>query len=172
MQVRHLCAIVLVSAATAFAGCTTGEGIAEDEDEGLAQRGPPQCTQRDYSALNMSIRTCVQDFGPATLPEEAQMRNPYVVTVVDTPQGKFSNPLIWSLEVERDGELVIDRRFNDEGSDVQTEAIGERVEIRSAVPLTAEGELEPGTYEIRYRTDDGDEVGTTTITVEPKQEQD
>jgi hypothetical protein len=149
--------------------CASSPGVddAEVEPDEYARRGPPQCSQQDYGALNMSIRTCVQDFGPTTLPEAAQMRNPYVVTVVDTPQGKFSNPLIWSMEVERDGEVIIDRRFSDEGADVQTEAIGERVEIRSAVPLTGEGELEPGTYEIRYRTEEGEEVGTSTIVVEP-----
>jgi hypothetical protein len=166
-------ALLAFSSLMAMSACASSpEGAAEVEPDEYARRGPPQCMQQDYSALNMSIRTCVQDFGPTTaLPEEARMRNPYVVTIVDTPKGKFSNPLIWFLEVERDGEVIIDRRFSDvEGADIQTEAVGERVEIRSAVPLSEEGELEPGTYDIRYRTEDGEEVGTTTIVVEEEQD--
>lgn len=132
-------------------------------EERYAQRGPPQCSEQDLSAFKMSIRTCVQPFGPATLPEEARMRNPYVVTVVNTPAGTYSNPAAWTVEVRRDGELIVERAFTESESAIEQD--DSLVEFRTAVPLTPDGDLEAGTYEIRYRSVEGDEIGTTTIEV-------
>lgn len=167
MGMRPLHAVSIVLLAAGVAACATSNEAGDDQK--YARRGPPQCSEQDLSALNMNIRTCVQPFGPTTLPEEMRMRNPYVVTVVNTPQGTFSNPAIWTMEVRRDGELIVERTFTETEAAIERE--GSFVEFRQAVPLTEQGELEPGTYEIRYRTEDGDELGTTTIEVEPTDEQ-
>ncbi|QDG50400.1 hypothetical protein FIV42_06530 [Persicimonas caeni] len=163
MGMRRFFTISTLLLTAGLTACATSPDTGDDER--YARRGPPQCSEQDLSAFNMNIRTCVQPFGPTTLPEEARFRNPYVVTVVNTPAGTFSNPTAWTVEVRRDGELIVERAFT------ETEAAIERessfVEFRSAVPLTEEGELEPGTYEIRYRDEQGEDIGTTTIEVPP-----
>lgn len=156
-----LCLFSALLLAASLPACATSPDTGDDER--YARRGPPQCSEQDLSAFNMNIRTCVQPFGPTTLPEEMRMRNPYVVTVVNTPAGTFSNPTAWTVEVRRDGELLVERAFTESESAIeQDESL---VEFRTAVPLTPAGELEPGTYEIRYRSVEGDEIGTTTIEV-------
>ncbi len=167
---RHLLAAATLLLTAGLVACATGSGADEDPEERYASKGPPQCSEQDISAFDMNIRTCVQPFGPTTLPEEMRMRDPFVVTVVRTPQGTFSNPTAWTMEVRRDGELIVERAFTD-NTEARVEPEGSMVEFRQAVPLTDEGELEPGTYEIRYRSVEGDELGTTTIEVEPTEGQ-
>ncbi len=161
---------LLVFAASSITACATGNDGPRDplEDE-IAERGPSQCVQQDIGPMNSTIVSCVQDFGPSTLPEEMQMRNPHVVSVIETPRGSFGNPLTWSMEVRRDGELIIEREFGEDDAVVEEEE--GRAEIRSAVPLNEEDEqLVPGIYEFRYLQDEQGEVGTTTIEVEPPEE--
>lgn len=172
MNLRTLRHVLFFLAALSLVGCASSKDEQRDIDveRELARGGPPQCTVQDLGATNLSIQTCVQNYAPETLLEEARMRNPYVVTVIDTPAGKFSNPTMWSVEVVRDGQVLVERQFGAEAAAVETGEEGERVEIRSAVPLPEEGELAPGTYQIRYRVLEEGEVGETTIEVGPLRE--
>jgi hypothetical protein len=165
MKTRLAVLLSLLVAASLVAGCATS---GDSRDRELRDEGPPQCVRQDLMAFNSTIRTCVQSFGPSTLPEEMQPRNPHVVTVVDTPRGQFSYPLTWSMEVRRDGELVVEREFAE--GDTAVEEGDDRLEIRSALPLAEDEELVPGIYEFRYRTSEGEDVGTTTIEVQPLDE--
>lgn len=167
---KHLLSLILLTfAASTLTACATGNDGPRDplEDE-IADRGPSQCVRQDIGPMNSTIVSCVQDFGPSTLPEEMQMRNPHVVSVIETPGGSFGNPLTWSMEVRRDGELIIEREFGEDDAVVEEEE--GRAEIRSAVPLNEEEQLVPGIYEFRYLQDEQGEVGTTTIEIEPPEE--
>lgn len=172
MGIRYLAVAAVATLSCALGACATSAQKNDPVAREMSRGGPPPCTRQDVGPLNISIETCVQyaglgqeGFGPNTLPVEMNMRYPYVVTVVDTPKGKFSNPLIWSVEVSRDGEPLVEQQFGAEEAAVETQSEGERVEIRSAIPLSEEGELVPGTYQFRYRTESGEEVGTTTVEV-------
>lgn len=146
-----------------FAGaCATGD---DDRREEREQQRPADCVEQDFSGINSSVQTCVRDFGPRTLPDEMQMRQPHAVTTLRTPQGRISNPLSWSVEVTRDGEFVVEREFGED--DTVVEEGEEAAEIQSVVPLEDGEEVEPGVYEFRYEQEDEGEVGTTTIEVAP-----
>ncbi len=178
MRFRLATLFVTLLFATVCGGCATSAQKKNPVDREMSRYGPPLCTQQDVSPLSMSIQTCVQNslpnqqgFGPNTLPDYMQMRNPYVVTVVNTPKGTFSNPLMWNVEISRNGEVVAERKFSAAEAAVQTQPEeGSRVQIRSAIPLGEGGKLEPGTYEFRYSTPQGKELGTTTIEVPAKGE--
>ena len=168
MHRLYLSALLTLIASVALVACATGSQ-AEGDDEQQARGGPPRCTMQDIGpAGNVRVQTCVEPYGPETLPEEMQPRHPYVVTVVDTPYGTFSNPLRWSFELIRDGEVVFTRDF--EESETTVERTGDRTQIRSTVPLPEQVEIEPGIYEFRYLDSEAGELGTTTIEVEEPEE--
>ncbi|MFW5967809.1 MAG: hypothetical protein ACOCV2_09840, partial [Persicimonas sp.] len=112
-----------------------------------------------------SVQTCVREFGPSTLPDEMQLRQPHAVTTLRTPEGRYSNPLTWSVEITRDGEFLVEREFGED--DTVVEEGEEETEIQSVVPFEDDEEIEPGVYEFRYEQEDEGEVGTTTIEVAP-----
>lgn len=166
MSTHLLTAATTLLVVTLLGACATDNN---ERSERERQR-PADCVEQDFSAINSSVRTCVRDFGPNALPDEMQMRQPHAVTTLRTPEGRYSNPLTWSVEVSRDGEFLIEREFGED--DTVVEEGEEGTEIQSVLPFEDDEEIEPGVYEFRYQVEDEGEVGTTTIEVAPLPEAD
>lgn len=145
-----------------IAGCATGQSGQGPAGERASE--DRNCVERDAATPGVRIRTCLQVTAPESLPDEMRRQGPWVVTVVETPAGTFSNPLAWTLEVQRDGQVVARQAFSAPEATVEAVEEGEELEIRASTPIGAGVSIEPGTYRFRYQQQ-GEEIGTTEMDV-------
>ncbi|MFU8803117.1 MAG: hypothetical protein ACNA8W_04830 [Bradymonadaceae bacterium] len=155
--------VVGLWAVMGLAACATQTG--ERQVIGMdAERTATNCVQGHAIGGSVQFETCLVPSRGRDMVPMGEMHQPQVATIVRTPVVAFSNPTRWSVEVRRDGALVIRRQLDGLLQDVRDE--DEFIEFHSETPLGEMEEIEPGTYEIIYFSEDDEEpTSTTTIVV-------
>ncbi|MBA2664009.1 MAG: hypothetical protein H0U74_17095 [Bradymonadaceae bacterium] len=136
----------------------------------LAEVSDQNCVQDQMLAGRIVFRTCLVSSPHPTGMRDDQEYRPQIATVVRSPAGAFGNPMIWTVEVRRNGELVMRRALDD--LDLQVLEHQDSLEIESVAPLGGMREMEPGRYVVTYSRNDGsNESVSHTIVIEDEGEE-
>lgn len=165
MHTKNLMFCALLSTAL-LGACASTQG--ERQVTGMdAQRTAQNCVQGQGIGGSITYETCLVDRPGRDFSPMSEMARPELVTVLRTPVGTFANPTRWTVEIRRNGEFVLRR---DVDGILQDAREGDQyIEVRSRTPLTELEEIEPGTYEILYFSED-DETPAATTTIEVDEE--
>ncbi len=123
------------------------------------------CVDSDLRGGAVRVRTClVHTIQPSGYSNSET--GPQVATVVQTPNFAYGNPMGWTVEVRKDGKILVNQALTTE----QGEAIDREgsLEVESSMPLGDLREIEPGEYEVIYTSEDEDEEPIRTIITVPE----
>lgn len=114
----------------------------------------PNCVDSDIRGGAVRVRTCiVHNLSTATDSGylNYEMATPQVTTVVQTDKATFGNPMAWSVEVRRNGELIVSQALTTEGQEI-IEREGSFA-VESYFELGSK-EIQPGEYEVIITPDE------------------
>lgn len=111
----------------------------------------PNCVDSELG--NSRVRTClVHTVQPSGFHNEEF--GPRIATVFQTPYGTIGNPMAWTVEVRKNGELIVHQALTDaENQTIERDGF---IEVESTIPLGELQEIESGEYEVIYTPDDED----------------
>lgn len=125
----------------------------------------PNCVESDLRGGAVRVRTClVHTIQPSGYSNSET--GPQVATLVQTPKFAYGNPMGWTVEVRKNGKILVHQALTTD----QNEAI-ERdgsLEVESSIPLGDLSEIQPGEYEVIFTPDDENEEPIRTIITVPE----
>ncbi len=105
------------------------------------------CVDSEINSSGVQVRTClVHDNASQPGYMNYEMATPAVTTVVKTSKGTFGNPMAWTVQVRRNGELIVNQALSTQGQEI-IEREGS-LEIESYFNLGDSREILPGEYEV------------------------
>lgn len=125
------------------------------------------CIDSDIQRGSVRVRTCLvhSNIGRAEYMNYETV-SPQVTTVVHTPQGSYSAPLAWTVEIRKDGEVIVRQAITGDPQEA-IERDGS-LEVQSSIPLGDFDEIQPGDYEVIYTPDDQSEEPIRSIITVPE----
>lgn len=167
MKYPRLCLFSLLTSALLLTACSTttpsnqpptqedlraeARRLAAQTDRIQIVPDDPNCVDSELG--NSRVRTClVHTVQPSGFHNEEF--GPRVATVFQTPYGTIGNPMAWTVEIRKNGELIVRQALTDaENQTIERDGF---IEVESTIPLGELQEIESGEYEVIYTPDDED----------------